>query len=74
MMKVLMVFMPSVAISALVVEDGLRVIQGVAELMICRLCMFLMQVQSRASWGPKGVGFLPVGDVEISLTCTTNHA
>ena len=52
-----MVFMPSVAISALVVEDELRVIQGVAELMICRLCMFLMQVQSRASWGPKGVGF-----------------
>lgn len=40
MMKVLMVFYASVAISALVVEDGLRVIQGVAELMmICRLCM-----------------------------------
>jgi hypothetical protein len=74
MMKVLMVFYASVAISVLVVEDGLRVIQGVAKLMmICRLCMLFDAGPIAAFWGTQGVGFLPVGYVEISLTCTTNH-
>jgi hypothetical protein len=58
MMKVLIVFYALVTVSALVVEDGLRVIPGVAELMICRLGMgFLMQVQSRLLEDPKPWGF-----------------
>jgi hypothetical protein len=52
MMKVLMVFYASVAISVLVVEDGLRVIQGVAKLMmICRLCMLFDAGPIAAFWG-----------------------
>jgi hypothetical protein len=64
-----MAFHASVAISALLLR--MEGHSGVAELMICRLSMFSMQVQSLL-WG-QGVGILPVGHVEISLTCTTNH-
>ena len=64
MVKVLMVFYASVAISALVVEDGTEGHSGVAESTMCRLCMFLMQVQSRLFGGPKAWGF----HEEIRLT------